>query len=175
MRTIRFQGQEAGTPTCMSACVAMLLGLPYSVVVGEFHAKYFSDEVWKGGNVTAHRYLNEYLEAYGIKSQKQECWDRDNGFIWKDGYYLLSVKSLNDPGSLHAIVIEIVERDEFTKAVFVYDPQRDNPKAFHYSSVAEEAWMHNNNKEKQLKLDCRSVEAYITRDSFNSGAVIQGY
>ena len=134
----------------------------------------FSDEVWKGGNSSARRYLDEYLEAYGIKNNKQDCW---NGieFVWKDGYYLLSVKSLNDPSSMHAIVIEIVERDEFTKAVFVYDPQRDNPNAFHYSSVAEQAWMHNNNKEKQLKLDCRSVEAYITRDSFNSGAVIQGY
>lgn len=172
MRTIRFQGQEAGKPHCMSACIAMLVGLPYSVVVTEFHETYFADSTWVHGKRSANEFVQKYLESYGFQDSGRNCYPT---IEWRDGFYLLSVPSLNDPASMHAVIVEVVERDEFTRAFFVYDPQRDNPNAFHYASVVEHGLRDNNNKAKQLLLDYRAVEYYITRDTFSKGAVIDGY
>lgn len=92
--------------TCMSACLAMLTGIPIEQVIKEFHADYFR------GKVTAY----EYLKQKGIGSRK--FWVEERGLSW-GCLYLLAVPSLNKKGILHSILAQTT-----SDGLQIFDPQQ---------------------------------------------------
>lgn len=91
--------------TCMSTCIAMVLGLKPQDVIDEFHESY------KEGKLFAHEYLkNKGLEASPCYSHEmiQNYGTAVIGQLVKDDGYLaiLAVPSLVSEGLLHAILFD---------------------------------------------------------------------
>lgn len=82
--------------TCVSACLAMLTGKPVEHVMEEFH-----DDYYNGWKTTVY----EYLVKNGV-----ECIPYSGGGderVSPGNVYLATVASLNVPGSLHQIVMDL--------------------------------------------------------------------
>lgn len=105
-RELIHQMQPTST-SCTSACMAMLLNRPVEQVVEEFH------DPWTKHETDPER----YLEPFGI-----ECKTFDG--IWgtlaePENLYLLTVPSLNKPGHLHHVLLDL--RGDLP---VVFDPNR---------------------------------------------------
>ncbi|WPJ68551.1 hypothetical protein OMDBNIEC_00065 [Salmonella phage STP-SP5] len=92
--------------TCVSACLAMILDKPVEEVVAEFHDRYYDN--WA---IT----ISEYLQKYNVRHIC--CVGGGRETLIFGGLYLCTVPSLNIPGALHQIVIDM--RDH---KFMVYDP-----------------------------------------------------
>ena len=106
MNTIHFL-QQPKDDTCMSACVAMVLGHPApDMVIAEFHQD-FSVGLQKP---------SEYLVGRGLKAVPclAEKANLQMGMV-----YIVTAPSLNLEGELHAVVIDTRNDD-----VIVYDPNK---------------------------------------------------
>lgn len=82
--------------SCVSACLAMLLNKPVQEVMAEFHDKYYN-----GWQITVY----DYLVKNGV-----ECIPYSGGGderITSGNVYLATVASLNIPGSLHQIILDL--------------------------------------------------------------------
>ncbi len=84
--------QQPTSDSCVSACLAMLLGIPVERVLEEFHDRYKAHEVkpfdYLAGKIQAH---------YPVDAEEDLEWDR---------VYLLGVPSLNIRGGMHAVLLD---------------------------------------------------------------------
>jgi len=79
--------------SCMSTCIAMLLGLSAEQVIDEFHDDY------KNNNKRASSYIQE-------KGFFCKCLNTEERNLWPDRLYLLVVPSLNIQGGTHSVVAD---------------------------------------------------------------------
>lgn len=82
--------------TCASACIAMILGIPVEEVIEEFHEDFFNRDI----NVS------EYLTMKGVRNKQLLALNDD---IYTGRIYLLTVPSLNFPGLMHYMLMEVHE------------------------------------------------------------------
>lgn len=92
--------------TCVSACLAMILNKPVEKVIEEFHSRYYNN--W---DIT----ISEYLTQNGVNHHCCEGGGRET--LHMGGLFLCTVPSLNVPGSLHQIVIDMTDHK-----FIVHDP-----------------------------------------------------
>lgn len=92
--------------TCVSACLAMILNKPVEDVIEEFHSRYYNN--WE---IT----ISEYLTKNGVKHHCSEGGGRET--LHMGGLFLCTVPSLNIPGALHQIVIDMTDHK-----FIVHDP-----------------------------------------------------
>ncbi|QBZ71713.1 hypothetical protein [Escherichia phage Skure] len=105
MTKIRFVKQPT-LNTCVSACLAMILNKPVEKVIEEFHSRYYNN--WE---IT----ISEYLTKNGVKHHCSEGGGREA--LHMGGLFLCTVPSLNIPGALHQIVIDMTDHK-----FIVHDP-----------------------------------------------------
>lgn len=108
--------------SCQSASVAMLLNIPESVVVEEFHSLYRAGELK----------TSDYLKSKGAPVIIP---DAEDPFLEVGYSYLLSVPSLNERGGLHGIVIYYAE----DTSLCVFDPQYKKEGKLYYMGCDSEA------------------------------------
>lgn len=100
--------QQPTDNSCTSACIAMLTGLPLSIVFKSFH------DAFRAGETNAYEYLDGLGEHY-VKHPDLYTIGGDN-----DGWaYLLSVPSLNEFATMHNIVVYTDQG-----SLHILDPQR---------------------------------------------------
>ncbi len=92
---------------CMSACLAMLLGRHVNDVSAEFNTKYHTLEVEPVAYAHAQGLTLEYPEQGPLSD-----------ILFPDFIYIAVVPSLNTPGMLHAIIVDVRDSNN----VKVYDP-----------------------------------------------------
>lgn len=92
--------------TCVSACLAMILNKPVEKVIEEFHSRYYNN--WE---IT----ISEYLTKNGVVHHCSEGGGRET--LHMGGLFLCTVASLNIPGALHQIVIDMTDHK-----FIVHDP-----------------------------------------------------
>ncbi|UIU26973.1 hypothetical protein SA80RD_86 [Escherichia phage vB_EcoS_SA80RD] len=92
--------------TCVSACLAMILNKPVEKVIEEFHSRYYNN--WE---IT----ISEYLTKNGVQHHCSEGGGRET--LHMGGLFLCTVPSLNIPGALHQIVIDMTDHK-----FIVHDP-----------------------------------------------------
>lgn len=92
--------------TCVSACLAMILNKPVEKVIEEFHSRYYNN--WE---IT----ISEYLTKNGVPHHCSEGGGRET--LHRGGLFLCTVPSLNIPGALHQIVIDMTDHK-----FIVHDP-----------------------------------------------------
>lgn len=92
--------------TCVSACLAMILNKPVEKVIKEFHSRYYNN--WE---IT----ISEYLTKNGVPHHCSEGGGRET--LHMGGLFLCTVPSLNIPGALHQIVIDMTDHK-----FIVHDP-----------------------------------------------------
>jgi hypothetical protein len=168
MRKLRMATQD-NRPYCMSYCVAALLGLDVETVVTALQKRYFEigETDLDKANQLVIDYMSQFVRVYNVTSLKR---------ITDDGFYLVSVPSLNSPNSRHAIVIEskyVYIGDTKYRYAIVYDPNRESYGRFYYGSELDaEADYHR----------CRPVDwnrakyiAHIPSLEFEKGPVFPDY
>lgn len=84
--------QQPTANTCVSACLAMLTGMPVELVVDDFHEEFEN-------HITS---IPEYLAEKGVIVKRTE----DRQAIGFDKVYLLVVPSLNCVGQFHMVVCD---------------------------------------------------------------------
>lgn len=89
--------QQPTGDTCTSACLAMLAGIPIDTVISEFHQE------WKSSAATTNP--QTYLLQKGFECEVRA--DTFNNCVDWDGVYLVTVASLNIPGGLHHIILDM--------------------------------------------------------------------
>lgn len=99
MKPVFQRSVDGETGDCQRACVASLLELP-----NHDRLPHITSEMW----------LFEWiklLETFGMR------WGSDQEAIWREGFWIGSVPSLNYPNKTHAIVMEgsCVSHDPSTK------------------------------------------------------------
>lgn len=116
--------QQQPCPTsCVSACFAMIMGVPVETVKGEIHAAYQARQLS----------LHDILTRYAIGHTAMRATDNnDFGSTDVPGVYLASIPSLNREHGLHEILIEVLPDDEWV----VYDPCAGIPGKRFYTAVA---------------------------------------
>lgn len=95
--------------SCVSACLAMALGVDQQKVIDEFHGEYVSGEI----------HPSEYLNEKGIPLQPYTFgveYQVDPDKLW---VYFLTVPSLNVVGGLHQILLVWGAGNDW-----VYDPAK---------------------------------------------------
>jgi len=90
----------------MSTCLAMILDVPASQVIDEFHERYKSN----------YKRASAYLQEKGLCPSPRNVEDRQ---LWSDRVYLLAVPSLNIDGGMHSVVADT--RNDETR---ILDPNR---------------------------------------------------
>lgn len=94
--------------TCVSACIAMILGCDVDAVIKEFHSEFFA------GNIS----ILSYLEECGIEAKVGTV-----GFVTRMGKtQIVSVPSLNEEAKFHSVVSDT----RGGKGYQIYDPQMGN-------------------------------------------------
>lgn len=108
--------------TCVSACLAMILDKPVEEVVAEFHDKYYDS--WK---TTTYDYL--------VYNGKRPVPYSGGGVerISTGNVYLATVASLNVPGALHQVVLDLSD-----SKFIVHDPMRGWPGKKYYIGPDED-------------------------------------
>lgn len=91
--------------SCVSTCLAMIVGLPAMVVVDELH------EPYRAGDIT----LREMLDHLGVTYLA--FYSLDCTPLADEGVYLCTAPSLNIEAGNHQILIEVTE-----DGYFVFDP-----------------------------------------------------
>ena len=109
---IEHQQQPTGS-TCMSACIAMVLGEPVSDIVSDFHKSYMAEKLD----------ADEYLRARGIELEVLLT----NAKIEAGYIYICSVPSLNLQARTHAILLDM--REEYWS---LYDPNQGKEGKLYY-------------------------------------------
>ena len=106
--------QHVKQPTansCVSACLAMLTGKPVAQVIEEFHDKYYDS--WK---LTVY----EYLVMQGMNPLPYSGGGVER--VSLGNIYLATVASLNVPGALHQVILDLSD-NKFV----VHDPIKGWP------------------------------------------------
>lgn len=99
--------QQVCDVSCLSAALSMVSGLHMDTVMEEFHAKYRNGELVP----------QDYLKEVGVKFTEVCQFGR---IEFRPGRrYIASVQSLNDFGSMHAVVFECADEDGL---FFFFDP-----------------------------------------------------
>jgi len=99
--------------SCVSTCVAMLLGVPATgQQLVRFQGDYFDDR----------ETASSFLRRKGMKNRALLTEDRTMNF---GRVYILSVPSLNNVGGMHAIVVDMRDVME------IYDPQKGTGKKYY--------------------------------------------
>lgn len=102
--------QRQITPnSCMSACLAMLLGEDVQSVTDLYHPLIWEHGLW----------MSEVLLRAGIDFEKL---DLEDNTIYFGNVYLACVPSLNTQGCFHQIVIDAREEDN----VLILDPSPED-------------------------------------------------
>lgn len=110
---ITYQAQPTNN-TCVSTCLAMVLGVPVQQVIDQFHEDYMQ----------GHGSVVEYLEQEGCKVENLKA---DNTDPFEHGYvYLATVPSLNTRGTLHTVLLDCTG-----ERLVLLDPNND-PELMHY-------------------------------------------
>ena len=111
--------QKQPTPlSCVSTCIAMLLGVPAEKVIEEFHDDYRSGKAE----------IDKYLKMYGINAQPV----LSNSVIEWDKLYLIVVPSLNKLAHAHEIIVDT--RGDDPK---IFDPNMGKPEKLYYVNGSE--------------------------------------
>jgi len=123
---IEFQ-QQPTYNTCVSACLAMVLGEPVDLIISEYHDKYWGagdDKVWP----------DEYLESKGVPIVL--CNHKTKPDM--AGVYFVTVPSLNIKGGTHQILwcIENAEQEGFFYQR-ILDPASGREGKFYYTNIDE--------------------------------------
>lgn len=110
MSILTYQAQPTND-TCVSACIAMVLGVPVQEVIADFHNRLHHE------NVTLRDYLYERLLC-------PQSYLADEYVEFEDGYvYFATVPSLNTKGTFHQILFDCTG----TKLT-IHDPNNDPDK-----------------------------------------------
>lgn len=95
--------QQPTNNSCVSACIAMVTGMPIEQVMEEFHDKYCTHEID----------VYNYLVQKGFLVRIANSVD----LIMENRLYIVHVASVNAPAVLHEIVVDTRNED-----LVVYDP-----------------------------------------------------
>lgn len=99
--------------SCVSACLAMILGVDEKKVIEEFHRQYVNEEI----------YPSDYLKSKGVDvkvhNTQQRSKDLENNRV-----YMLAVPSLNIECGLHAILACTVTMDNGNTGWVIFDPNQ---------------------------------------------------
>ncbi len=98
--------------SCVSACLAMVLGEPQQKIIDEFHSDYVAGEI----------HPSEYLIERGISLQPYTFgvdYPVDPNKLW---VYFLTVPSLNVMGGLHQVLL--IWRGGDDRVYELYDPAK---------------------------------------------------
>lgn len=123
---IDFQ-QQPTFNTCVSTCLAMILGVDADKVISEFHPRYY-DVIENKLKVT------DYLKSNGVPFELCNFEDSPQ----KDGVYLVTVPSLNIKAGTHNIlwVMESSDREGFFYQR-ILDPATGRKDRFYYTNIDE--------------------------------------
>lgn len=121
--------------TCVSACLAMALGLDINHVISEFHGMYFA------GSID----IIDFLESNDVGvtlpgASKYYEVDASGDYVehtcdfTEPGVYFVTINSLNFENTLHEILVVV---SPTTLDVTVYDPQYGNDGCVSYSPKDE--------------------------------------
>ena len=117
--------QVQPTPiTCVSTCMAMILGIPVESVINEFHKKYYEDI-----DITC----TEYLQGKGLKVDRMYA-DSSPKYIDYNTIYGLIVPSLNIEGGTHMVLMEVDSLGNWS----IYDPNYKKESKKYYIPVKYE-------------------------------------
>lgn len=117
--------QTQPTPmSCVCTCIAMLMGEDAQSVIDRYHEKYYVERSMDVGDILAEQAFIFRQEMAGTVLT-----------LYPGAVYLLTVASLNIPGSLHQILVDY--RD--TAGPVVLDPAKGYGKRKYYTSDQTEA------------------------------------
>ncbi len=115
MRKLKHQMQPTST-SCVSTCLAMILGEPAENVIDEFHGRYVNDfDVPEG----------KLLEERGYDVKYHLTCER---YFESGRVYCLGVPSLNIVGGMHAVVFDYRDPDN----MILLDPNEGYPDRKYY-------------------------------------------
>lgn len=97
--------------SCVSASIAMMLGINQQLVVDEFHTQYMAHEIEE----------SDYLESKGLKFELHYTKTNSKDLV-SDRVYLLAVPSLNIKGIVHSIVAHTFIDTDGSLKWYIYDP-----------------------------------------------------
>ncbi len=127
--------------SCVSACIAMILDVPVSEIIDDFHYKYHDHK-----DIPSH-----YMRRKGlpVKSLLAESAD-----MMMNKIYGLIVPSLNIEAGTHLILMEIDDNDN----VAIYDPAylREDKRYYVYNKIPDTP--------SEVLLKCFVAEFEIDRD-----------
>lgn len=122
--------QTQPTPMgCVCTCIAMLMGEDAQSVIDRYHEKYYVERSMDVGEILAEQAFIFRREMAGTVLT-----------LYPGSVYLLTVASLNIPGSLHQILVDY--RD--TAGPVVLDPAKGYGKRKYYTFDQKEADEVNN-------------------------------
>jgi hypothetical protein len=115
--------QQPCNKSCVCTSIAMILGLPAAQVIADWHHKYQEEDAS----------LRDILNGYGIEFRSFDTADRGGMNTAEEGYYLVTVPSLNFVGGNHQVAVEL-EGGLFS----VYDPQAGKPGIKYYVGASDD-------------------------------------
>ena len=136
---IEFQSQPT-EDSCMSACMAMITGLPVSQVVEEFHVDYYVR-----GATTPDQYL--ISKNVDFSYEPRDAYTHI-GSIKPDTTYLLQVPAIGHVDDTHAIIIQTYgnpSKGEYE----IYDPMQGKSDTYYGNG--------------EVDLRCWNINLIITR------------
>lgn len=115
--------QQPCLTSCVCTSIAMILGLPAAEVIRAWHHKYREEDAS----------LRDILNGYGIEFKSFDTADRCGMDTAEEGYYLVTVPSLNFVGGNHQIAVEIEDG-----LFFPYDPQAGKEGIKYYVGASDD-------------------------------------
>lgn len=111
--------------SCVSTCIAMVLGEPAQKVIDELHNDY-----QKYREIALARYLREREYLISIPSIS----DNPHYHLLAPGHYILGVPSLNHKGGSHAILYTcFIDPDDGVTRYTISDPAEGREGSKHYT------------------------------------------
>lgn len=140
--------QQPDDKTCVCTSIAIILGIPASVIISQYHERYVKDD-WS---------IRMILSDIGIEFTSFDTADRGGMGEAKTGYYLTAVPSLNFQGGMHEVVCEL---DGEENLFLVHDPQAGTGKKYYVAG-------HNGDELAVELSGGYTLEALITKESIET-------
>ena len=140
---IKHQMQPCQT-SCVSTCVAMLLGVPAYEVISVHHEAYHAHKVS----------LREILDGYGVPFEAYASVDTPD--LSRVGAYLITCPSLNIDAGMHQCIMELTEDD-----YYIIDPVKGREDRRYYVNRDAKG-------ESQVGVGGYIVDAFIPRSWLES-------
>ena len=114
--------QQSLDDSCMSASIAMVLGVPEKHIIADFHEGYIAGTLEP----------RALFEDLGVPFER--CY-ADERILQPNSIYILFIPSLNVVGGSHAIVAHITREKHW----ILYDPNDGKPNRKYYTHSPERA------------------------------------